>query len=111
MICARKFNKISEFSHGFCPKMPEFYVIIAQKIFFPKFGGHVIPLPSPSPAPMYNDEINNGYKAELDSNASSAGRLRRDNVTLTFELLTPKPNQLISVPRCTNIKRLAQIHQ
>ena len=27
--------------------------------------------------------------------ASSAGRLRRDNVTLTFDPLTPKPNQLI----------------
>jgi len=32
----------SRISHDFCPKMPEFYVIIARKIFFPNFrGGHV----------------------------------------------------------------------
>jgi len=33
---------------------------------------------------------------------SNAGRLRRDNVTLKFDLLTSKPNQFIFVPRNTN---------
>ena len=45
---------------------------------------------------------------------SSAGRLRRGNVTLTkltFDLLTPKSNQFIFVPRCTNNKSLVKIHQ
>jgi len=36
----------------FAGKMPEFYVIIARKIFFPKFGGHVPPLP---PMPMISE--------------------------------------------------------
>jgi len=43
--------------------------------------------------------------------ASSAGRLRRDIVTLTFDLLTPKPNRFIVVPRCTNDKSLSKIQQ
>ena len=30
---------------------------------------------------------------------SFTSRLRRDNVTLTCDLLTPKPNQFIFVPR------------
>ena len=45
-------------AHNFCPKnvlkiskMPEFYIIIARKIFFPNFRGHVSPL-SPSPMPV-----------------------------------------------------------
>ena len=38
---------------------------------------------------------------------SSDGRIRRDNVTLTFDLLNPKPDQFILVPRCTNDKSLA----
>ena len=32
-------------------------------------------------------------------------------VTLNFDLLTPKSNQFISVPRCTSDKSLAKIHQ
>jgi len=34
-------------------------------------------------------------------------------VTLTFDLMTPKPNQfkVIFVPRCTNDKSLAKTHQ
>jgi len=32
-------------------KIPEFYIIIARKIFFPNFRGHVPPVP-PSPTPM-----------------------------------------------------------
>jgi len=32
-------------------------------------------------------------------------------VTLTFDLLTPKSNQFISVPRCTSDKSLAKIRQ
>jgi len=43
--------------------------------------------------------------------ASSDGRLCHDNVTLTFDLLTPKPNQVIFVPRCTDDNSLAKIHQ
>jgi len=42
--------------------------------------------------------------------ASSAGRFRRD-VTLTFDHLTPKPNQNIFVPSSTDDKSLAKIHQ
>jgi len=45
MIFAGKINKIL-ILHDFCPKMPEFYMIIAQK-YFPRFffvgGGHVSP--------------------------------------------------------------------
>ena len=32
-------------------------------------------------------------------------------VTLNFDLLTPKSNQIISVPRCTSDKSLAEIRQ
>jgi len=35
---------------------------------------------------------------------------RHNNVTLTFDLLTLKPNQFILVPKCTNDKSLAKIH-
>ena len=37
MIFSRKVNKISEFHAIFARKMPEFYVIIARKVFFPNF--------------------------------------------------------------------------
>jgi len=37
--------------------------------------------------------------------------LHRDGVTLNFDLLTPKSNQFISVPRCTSDKSLAKIRQ
>jgi len=40
-----------------------------------------------------------------------AVRLRRDGVTLNFELLTQKRNQVICVPRCTSDKSLAKIRQ
>jgi len=57
-ICPRKKNnKIPEFYTIFCQKMPEFYILIARKIFFPDFffflggGGHVSSLP-PYPMPM-----------------------------------------------------------
>ena len=40
-----------------------------------------------------------------------AGRPRSDNVTLNFDLLTPKPNQFIFVPRCTNDKSWAKIYE
>jgi len=43
--------------------------------------------------------------------ASSAQWLRRYNVTLTFDILTLKPNQFIFVPRCTSVKSLMKIHQ
>jgi len=50
---------------------------------------------------------------KLNSTAAlSAGHLRRNNVTLTFDLLIPTPsNQFIFVPRCTNDKSSAKIHQ
>jgi len=43
--------------------------------------------------------------------ASSAVRLCRDGVTLNFDLLTQKRNQVICVPRCTSGKSLAKIRQ
>ena len=39
MIFARKIYKIPEFLRDFCPKIPEFYIIIARKIFFTEFQG------------------------------------------------------------------------
>jgi len=51
MIFARKINKIPQFYTIFARQMPEFFIIIARKIFFPKFGGYVPPA-SPSPTPM-----------------------------------------------------------
>ena len=52
MIFGRKINKIAEFYMIFGREMPEFYIIIARKIFFPFFwgvGGHVPPAPFPTP--------------------------------------------------------------
>jgi len=43
--------------------------------------------------------------------ASSAVRLCRGGVTLNFDLLTQKRNQVICVPRCTSDKSLAKIRQ
>jgi len=45
MIFARKINKIPEFYMIFARQIPKFYIIIAGKIFFPNFGGHLLPLP------------------------------------------------------------------
>jgi len=40
----------------FARKMPEFYIIIAQKIFFPNFSGARAPLPlSPTPLQSHGD--------------------------------------------------------
>jgi len=36
----------------FFPKMPEFYIKIVRKIFFPNFRGTRAPLYPPSPTPM-----------------------------------------------------------
>ena len=45
IIFARKINKIPEFYMIFCPKMSEFYIIIARKNL-PELGeGHVPPAP------------------------------------------------------------------
>jgi len=54
IIFFRKINKISEFYTIFATNMPEFYIIIGRKIFFPNFrgGARVPPLPSPFPTPM-----------------------------------------------------------
>ena len=49
IIFARKINKILEFYTISARKVPEFYIIIARRIFFPDFffwgggGGHVPP--------------------------------------------------------------------
>ena len=40
--------------------MPEFYIKIARKIFFPNFRGHVPPLP-PSPTPMGKNQVKFGH--------------------------------------------------
>jgi len=55
MIFARKINKTEELYMIFARKMPEFYIIIARKIFFPIFffwGGASAPLCPPFPPPM-----------------------------------------------------------
>jgi len=49
-------------------------------------------------------------KVALDA-PSSAVRLCRDGVTLNFDLLTQKRNQVICVLRCTSDKSLAKIYQ
>jgi len=43
--------------------------------------------------------------------ASSAVHLRRDGVTLHFDLLTQKRNQVICVPRRASDKSLVKIYQ
>jgi len=43
MIYARKIYKIPKFYMTFARQMSEFYIIIAWKIFFPNFRGHVPP--------------------------------------------------------------------
>jgi len=57
------------------------------------------------------------YKRCLDTKSTARDWLcckcditQLDNVTLTFDVLTPKPNQFMSDPRCTNDKSLAKIH-
>jgi len=39
MIFAGQINKIREFYMIFARKMPEFYIVITRKIFFPEFWG------------------------------------------------------------------------
>ena len=56
MIFARKINKIPSFYMIFAPKMPELYIIIARRIFFPIFWGRRgearTPACPPSSTPM-----------------------------------------------------------
>ena len=52
MIFGRKSNKIPEFCTICARKMPEFYIIIVRKIFFPEFWGARVPPCPPSPTPM-----------------------------------------------------------
>ena len=49
-------------------------------------------------------------KVALDGSVECCA-LRRDGVTLNFDLLTQKRNQVICVPRCTSDKSLAKIRQ
>ena len=54
MIIAGKMIKIPEFYMIFARKMPEFYIIITRKIFFPEFfffGGGDGTYPAPCPRP------------------------------------------------------------
>jgi len=44
MIFAQKVYKIPKYYMIFAPKMPEFYIIIARKIFFANFRGHPAPV-------------------------------------------------------------------
>jgi len=46
-----------------------------------------------------NSKSTTNYRKLHSTAGSSTGRLRRDNVTLTFDLSTPKPNQFIFVQR------------
>ena len=50
-------------------------------------------------------------KRLMKLNPSDHVLLWRDGVTLNFDLLTQKRNQVICVPRCTSDKRLAKIRQ
>jgi len=49
-------------------------------------------------------------KVALDGSVEAV-RLRRDGLTLNFDLLTPKFNQFISVPRRTSDQNFAKIRQ
>ena len=49
--------------------------------------------------------------SKLKTLTASAVRLRRNGVTLNFDLLTQKHKQVICVPRCTSDKSLAKIRQ
>ena len=60
-ICP-KIYKIPEFYMFFCPKMSEFYIIIARKIFFPNFRGH---LPLPLPPVFYAYATGQLYKSQF----------------------------------------------
>jgi len=57
MIFARKINQIPEFYTIFARKMPEFWIIITQKIFFHEIwvGARVPPAPPPPPSPTPMD--------------------------------------------------------
>ena len=56
-ISPKNKNKIPGFYMIFAPKMPEFYIIIARKKFFPEFWGHVA-VWGTSPTPMVPNETN-----------------------------------------------------
>jgi len=62
------------------------------------------------PDKITNKELWKTRKLNLTT-ASSADRLRHNNVTLIFDLLTPKLNQFTFVTRRTNDKKLAKIHR
>jgi len=47
--------------------------------------------------------MNIDQKAELDGSVEQCtGRLRHNDATLTFDILTPKPNHVMFVQRRTN---------
>jgi len=53
--CCPKNYQSNRIVHDFCPKIPEFYIMIARKIFSRFFflGGGICPLCAPSPTPMF----------------------------------------------------------
>jgi len=70
--------------------MPEFYIIIAGKIFSPNFRGHVpTPLP-PSPTLMAPRYLSDDIRRIADSNRR---RLRSSSSTL----LTVRPTRLVTM--------------
>jgi len=89
IIFARKINKIPEFVVIFCQKIPEFYIIIARKIFFPIFflGGG---LPRP---------VSYAY-AYSRGTWLHAGILGRLKVGTVREELTNAVSNDIPDPRC-----------
>ena len=64
MIFARKIYKIPEFYMIFARKMPELYIIIARKIFFQNFRGH---MPSACPPVCYAYASRSSKVAPIES--------------------------------------------
>ena len=76
-IC-HKNSQNSRILHDFCPKIPEFYIIMAGKIFSPNFGGGAL-----RPTPV-------SYAHEYDLCATTLRLLL--SLRLRFPPLAPRPN-------------------
>jgi len=62
--------------------------------------------------PTIHSAVQNTLHNNLDSRIKLwTDRPQPADKTLTFDLLTPKPNQIIFVPRCTVNKSLVYVHQ
>ena len=84
-----------------------------RKTHYGKLQAQHHPLLLVSVIHIFNINVKQNTNKQLEKVAlvSSAVRLRRDGVTLNFDLLTQKRNQVICVPRCTSDKSLAKIYQ